>query len=74
MRETVIKLLRQQPFHPFVVQMSNGQAFEIRHPEMAAVQKSNLIISCADSDNFEICSFLHMANAQTTGPPASGTS
>jgi hypothetical protein len=37
MKETLVQLLRQQPFQPFVVQMSNGQAFEVRHREMAAL-------------------------------------
>ena len=67
MKETLVQLLRQQPFQPFVVQMSNGQAFEVRHPEMAALLKSNLIVSSADSDEFEICSLLHIANVKANG-------
>jgi hypothetical protein len=67
MKETLVLLLRQQPFQPFVVQMSNGAAFEVRHPEMAALLKSNLIVSRPDSDEFEICALLHIANVKTNG-------
>ena len=33
--ETMLGLLRRQPFQPFEVRMSNGDAYQIRHPEMA---------------------------------------
>jgi hypothetical protein len=67
MRGTLIQLLRQQPFQPFVVRMSRGEIFEVRHPEMAALLKSNLIVSKPDSDGFEICSLLHIANIRANG-------
>jgi hypothetical protein len=67
MKETLIQLLRQQPFQPFAVKMSNGETFEVRHPEMAALLKSNIIISKSDSDEFEICSLLHVANVKANG-------
>jgi hypothetical protein len=67
MKETLIQLLRRQPFRPFAVQMSNGETFEVRHPEMAALLKSNIIISKSDSDEFEICSLLHVANVKADG-------
>lgn len=63
-------LLRQHPFQPFVVQMANGQSFEVRQPEMAALQKSNLIISSLESDQFEICSIQQIANAHASQRPS----
>ena len=73
MKETLVPLLRQQPFQPFLVQMSNGERFEVRHPEMAALLKSNLIIARPDSDEFEICSLLHIANVCAGGSVAAGS-
>ncbi len=67
MKETLVQLLRRQPFQPFVVQLTNGQAFEVRYPEMAALLKSNLIVSRPDSDEFDICSLLHIANIKANG-------
>jgi hypothetical protein len=40
MKEKLIQLIREQPFRPFVVHMSDGRQFAVRHPEMAAVSKS----------------------------------
>jgi hypothetical protein len=71
MKETLVRLLRSHPFQPFVVQMSNGERFEVRHPEMAALQKSNLIVSCPDSDQFEVCALLHIANITTNDSASS---
>jgi hypothetical protein len=51
--------------------MSNGERFEVRHPEMAALQKSNLIVSCPDSDQFEVCALLHIANITTNDSASS---
>jgi len=64
MKETLAQLLRQQPFKPFVVELSNGEAFEIRRPEMAALLKSSLIVARPDSDEFDICALLHIANVK----------
>ena len=67
MKETLIHLLRQQPFQAFVVHMSNGQTFEVRHREMAALLKSNLIVSRPDSDQYDVCSLPHVANISANG-------
>ena len=31
------RLIRNQPFAPFILQMSNGQVYIIKHPEVVAV-------------------------------------
>jgi hypothetical protein len=72
MKETLVQLLRQQPFRPFVVQMSSGASFEVRHPEMAALAKSNLIIAKSDSDEIEYCALLHVANVKADGATSAG--
>lgn len=33
----VIRLLREQPFKPFRLKISNGNAYDVRHPDMAIV-------------------------------------
>lgn len=42
--------------------MSNGDAFQIRHPEMAFLLKSSLILGSPQSDDFIFCSLLHVAD------------
>ncbi|MBI4581444.1 MAG: hypothetical protein HY718_17205 [Planctomycetes bacterium] len=63
-------MLTRQPFEPVRVKMSSGEVFEIRHPEMAMLTKSGLVITLLDpdgspSDRVEYCSFLHIAGVET---------
>jgi hypothetical protein len=44
-------LLRQLPFRPFRVVMSSGEAYEVRHPEMAWVTKNDLFIGIDMADD-----------------------
>jgi hypothetical protein len=62
--ETMLGFLRRQPFQPFEVRMSNGDAFQIRHPEMAFLLKSSLILGSPESDDFVFCSLLHVADVK----------
>ena len=59
-QETLQELLLRHPFEPFAVRLSNGEAFEVRHPEMAFVTKSRLVVGQADSDRVTICSLIHI--------------
>jgi hypothetical protein len=57
-------LLSERPFKPFRVIMSSGLSYEVRHPEMAFVTKSDLVIGIDVEDDvpaqFKICSLLHV--------------
>jgi hypothetical protein len=58
-------LLTERPFKPFRVVMSSGQSYEVRHPEMAFVTKSDLIVGIDIEEDdvpsrFKICSLLHV--------------
>ena len=33
--EAIRDLLKRQPFRPFVIHLSNGETYEVRHPEFA---------------------------------------
>ena len=64
--ETLLEMLKRKPFEPFEVRMSNGDVFEVRHPEFAFVLKSNLVIGDPVSDRVHICALLYIANLQTS--------
>lgn len=64
-RQTILVLLERRPFEPFSVQLSNSQQFEIRHPEVAALGRSRLVIVDPETDMMEIVSLLHVANVRT---------
>jgi hypothetical protein len=40
----VLKLLRERPFRPFRVHLSDGTSYEVRHPELAVVGTSTVFI------------------------------
>ncbi len=71
MKETITNLLRQRPFQPFVIQLSNGETFEVNHQGMANMTKSSIVVFQPDSDSFDICSFLHIANVTANGSAVS---
>jgi hypothetical protein len=70
--EKMQSLLRRQPFQPFEVRMSNGDSFEVRHPEMALLLKSSLIFGGPESDDFIFCSLLHIADVKAIASPTGG--
>ena len=37
--------LRQRPFEPFRIYMSDGSSYDVRHPEMALVSRTKVVIA-----------------------------
>jgi hypothetical protein len=73
---TFRELLSQQPFRPFRLVMSSGQSYEVRHPEMAMLTRTDLLVGVHPTKDgvpaeFRICSLLHVT---TVEPIESGSS
>ena len=70
MTSTMVRdLLRQHPFGPFRVVMSSGEAYEVRHPEMAWVTKNDLFVGIDEADDglpadARICPVFHVATVE----------
>jgi hypothetical protein len=70
MTTTIVSdLLRQRPFKPFRVVMSSGEAYEVRHPEMASVTKNDLFVGIDAADDglpadARICPLFHVATLE----------
>ena len=63
--QTFRDLLAKRPFRPFRIVMSSGQAYEVRHPEMAWLTKTDLLVGIGGEDDdvpaeFKMCSLLHV--------------
>lgn len=62
--QTFRDLLRQQPFHPFRLVMSSGVTYDVRHPEMAILTRTTILVAIDVEDGiaaeFKICSLLHV--------------
>ena len=63
--QTFQELLSEQPFRPFRLVMSSGQTYEVRHPEMAMLTKTDILVGTNVAEDgvpaqFKICSLLHV--------------
>lgn len=67
--QTFRELLTARPFQPFRLVMSSGKEYEVRHPEMALLTRSDLLVGVGESDDgvpaeFRICALLHVASVE----------
>jgi hypothetical protein len=67
--QTFRELLTKRPFEPFRLLMSSGQTYEVRHPEMAWLTRSDILVGIDETDEavpaeFKICSLLHVTAAE----------
>jgi hypothetical protein len=51
MRERILQYLRQQPFQPFRLHLTNGAVYMIRHPDQMLVGPSYLIVGVPASES-----------------------
>jgi hypothetical protein len=68
-------LLAVRPFRPFRVVISSGQSYEVKHPEVAFVTRSDLVIGIDIEEDevparFKICSLLHVTTVEPLEPAA----
>jgi hypothetical protein len=60
-RDSVLEWMNRRPFRPFHFRLSNGDSYEVRHPELAAVSLTNVVVfSTADGRAAKIA-LLHVA-------------
>jgi hypothetical protein len=64
--QTFRDLLSARPFKPFRLIMSSGEAYDVRHPEMAMLTTSDLLVGFEAKEEglpsrFQICSLLHVS-------------
>ena len=74
--EDVLQMLRRQPFEPFSIHVSDGSTFEIRHPELAIVERSKVIIGMPGPEGLDgpversiFCALVHITRLE----PVDGT-
>ena len=66
------RLLGRQPFEPFRLVMSSGREYEVRHPEVAELTRTNLFVevdpSSAGPPRYVMYSLLHVSSVEPLGP------
>jgi hypothetical protein len=77
--EELTKLLRTRPFIPLRIIMTDGQTYDIRHPEMVIVLRQRVDIGVLPDPAMEVaegvvhCSLLHIVRVEELHRPTSGS-
>lgn len=75
--QTFRELLAQLPFKSFRLVMSSGMIYEVRHPEMAWLTRTSILIGLDQTDEgvpaeFKICSLLLVSAIEPLNPASAG--
>lgn len=77
--EELLELIRVRPFVPLRVHMTDGQTYDIRHPDQVLVLRGRVDIGVgADPatgvlDRVEHCSLLHVVRVEQIGEGSPGS-
>jgi hypothetical protein len=58
--ESIREFIRREPFEPFVIRLSNGEAHDVLHPECVALTKTKVVVTYPDEDRVVHCSLIHV--------------
>ena len=75
--QTFRDILAQRPFKPFRLVMSSGHTYEVRHPEMALLTRTDMLVGVDIADDgvpaeFKICSLPHVTAVEPISSAAIG--
>jgi hypothetical protein len=75
--EDLLNFIRKQPFQPFRITLSDGRTYEVRHPELAMVGRSIVVVGLDPTDEPEpvfdrmvTVSLLHIMQIEPIVPAA----
>ena len=63
--DAIREFVRREPFEPFVIRMSNGEAHEVRHPECLIVGANRAVVYYPREDRFVFCALIHINAVET---------
>ncbi len=55
------EILEREPFQPFRVRLTSGDAYEVHNRHLAVAMRNRLFIACPDSDRWTLVPYLHIA-------------
>jgi hypothetical protein len=69
--DDVLQMLRARPFQPFRISLSDGQQYEVRHPDNAIVFRSTVLIGVpgprgpdGPSERAVTCALMHITRME----------
>jgi hypothetical protein len=58
--EAIREWLNRLPFEPFVLRLSNGEEYQVRHPGLVALSRTRLAIADDEKDQFTHVALIHV--------------
>jgi hypothetical protein len=58
--EAIREWLSRKPFQPFLICLSDGESYPVKHPENVIVLKTRLILGYPETDSVVHISLLHV--------------
>ena len=58
--ETIREYVTRMPFEPFVIRLSNGETYEVRHPENVMILKTRLVLGYPELDRVVQVGSIHV--------------
>lgn len=65
MLEQIHILLKQEPFQPFQIILTNGDRYEVRNPALVVVQETQIYYAYPRSDRFALLRLNQIAAVET---------
>ena len=62
--QTIREWLNRQPFEPFELRLSNGDVFQVRHPEVLAIGRDRVALFDPHTDRFVHVALIHVNSIQ----------
>jgi hypothetical protein len=62
--EAIKEWLNRRPFEPILLALSNGESYEVRHPENVIVLKTRLILGYPEADSVVHVGLIHVNSIQ----------
>ncbi len=70
-QQDMLEMLKQRPFQPFRIHVSDGTVYEIRHPEMMVVGRTKALVlyppeglALPAIDRYEAVALLHITRLE----------
>jgi len=62
--ETIREWLSRRPFEPFLLMLSGGESYSVKHPENVIVLKTRLILGYPETDSVAHVALLHVTSVR----------
>ncbi len=70
--ETIRDMLHREPFEPFRIVTTSGEAYTVRNPDLVALMKSEVFITQPNSDRRTFVPLLHVSAVETLADGGDG--